>query len=256
MTGGAATFSLAGGQATMLFLVMMRCTGLVFTAPIYGHHSLPTLLKVGLAAALTVALATGASENAGSMPVLVAAPIELIIGLSLGFLLAMGFEAVQVAGRIISLQLGLSLGAVFSPTEQEAGTSLDPFFSILAGLVFLAMGLHLAVVRALANSFVVYPVGGGWPASFATTGAQTVALALELGVRVALPVALVLLLVELSVALLARAIPQINVFILGLPLKMLVGIAVLAMAMPSLIAGAESIFRFVFNAATRGAVAS
>ena len=83
------------------------------------------------------------------------------------------------------------------------------------------------------------------------TGAQTIALALELGVRVALPIALVLLLVELSVALLARAIPQINVFILGLPLKMLVGIAVLAMAMPSLVNGAASIYRFVFNAATR-----
>ncbi len=72
----------------------------------------------------------------------------------------------------------------------------------------------------------------------------------------ALPVALVLLLVELAVALLARAIPQINVFILGLPLKMLVGIVVLAMAMPSLISGAESIFRFVFDAATGGAVTS
>jgi len=60
--------------------------------------------------------------------------------------------------------------------------------------------------------------------------------------------------VELAVALLARAIPQINVFILGLPLKMLVGIAVLAMAMPSLVAGATSLFRFVFDAATGGVV--
>ena len=255
MTGGA-TFTLAGGQATMLFLVMMRCTGLVITAPIFGHHSIPTLLKVGLAACLTVALAAGASANAGSLPLLAAAPIELVIGLGLGFVLSMGFEAVEIAGRVISIQLGLSLGAVFSPTEQEASTSLDPFFAVLAGLVFLSLNLHLAVVRTLANSFLVYPVGGGWPASFPVTGSQTIALALELGVRVALPVALVLLLVELSVALLSRAIPQINVFILGMPLKMLVGIAVLAMAMPSLVAGASSIFRFVFNAASGGAVSN
>ena len=65
-----------------------------------------------------------------------------------------------------------------------------------------------------------------------------------------------LLLVELSVALLARAIPQINVFILGLPLKMLVGIAVLAVAMPTLVAGAASIYRFVFQAASGGAVST
>ena len=79
-------------------------------------------------------------------------------------------------------------------------------------------------------------------------------MALELGARVALPIALVLLLVELSVALLARAIPQINVFILGLPLKILAGIAVLSMAMPSLISGAASIYRFIFQAATGGAI--
>jgi len=250
------TFSLGGGQATLLFLVMLRCTGLVITAPIFGHHSIPAMVKFGLAATLTVALAAGAGVNAGYLPLLAAAPLELLIGLALGFILSMGFQAIEIAGRVISIQLGLSLGSVFSPTEQEAATALDPFFSVLAGLTFLAMGLHLAVVRALANSFVVWPIGGGWPADLSQTGAQTLALALELGVRVALPVALVLLLVELSVALLARAIPQINVFILGLPLKMLVGVAVLAMAMPSLIAGAQSIFRFVFNAATGGAVTS
>jgi flagellar biosynthesis protein FliR len=233
---------------------MLRCTGLVIAAPIYGHHSIPTLVKFGLAAALTVALTRTAGTTAGTLPLLMAAPIELLIGLGLGYILSLGFQAVEMAGRVVSIQLGLSLAAVFSPTEDQASTAIDPFFSVLAGLVFLAMGLHLAVVQVLANSFLVYPVGAGWPADLTVTGIQTIALALQLGVRVALPVALVLLLVELAVALLARAIPQINVFILGLPLKMLVGFAVLAMAMPSLVSGAESLFRFVFDAASGGAV--
>lgn len=250
------TVSLSGGQVSLLFLVMLRCTGLVFTAPIFGHHAIPTLVKFGLAATLTVALAGAAGTTAGTMPLLLAAPIELVIGLSLGFILSMCFQAVELAGHAIAIQLGLSLAAVFSPTEEESSTAIDPFFSVMAGLLFLAMNLHLAVVQALANSFVAYPIGGGWPADLAMTGAQTIALVLELGVRVALPISLVLLLVELSVALLARAIPQINVFIFGLPLKMLVGIAVLAVAMPTLITGAASIYRFVFDAATRGAVAT
>ena len=248
------TFALGGGQSALLFLVMMRCTGLVFAAPLFGHHAIPTLLKFGLAASLTIALAIPAGATAGSLPLVLAAPIELVIGLSLGFILSLCFEAFELAGRVISIQLGLSLGSVFSPTQEEASTAIDPFFSVLAGLLFLAMGLHLAIIRVLANSFVAYPVGAGWPADLATTGTHTIALALELGVRVAMPIALVLLLVELSVALLARAIPQINVFILGLPLKMLVGFAVLAVAMPALISGAESIFRFVFQAASGGAV--
>lgn len=250
------TFTVDGGQASLLFLVMLRCTGLVFTAPIFGHHSIPTLVKFGLAATLTVALARTAGTTAGTMPLLLAAPIELIIGISLGYILSMGFEAVELAGRVISIQLGLSLAAVFSPTQEEASTAIDPFFSVLAGLLFLALNLHLAVVQALAHSFAVYPIGGGWPSDLALTGAQTIALVLELGARVALPIALVLLLVELSVALLARAIPQINVFIFGLPLKMLVGIAVLAVAMPTMVAGATSIYRFIFDAATGGAVST
>ena len=248
------TVQLGGGQAALLFLVMMRCTGLVFAAPLFGHHALPTLLKFGLAAALTVALAAQAGTTAGALPMVMAAPVELVIGLSLGFILSLSFQAVELAGRVISIQLGLSLGSVFSPTQEEASTAIDPFFSVLAGLLFLAMSLHLAIVQVLANSFTAYPVGAGWPSDLALTGARTVALAMELGVRVALPVALVLLLVELSVGLLARAIPQINVFILGLPVKMLVGFAVLAAAMPALIAGAATIYRFVFGAASGGTV--
>jgi flagellar biosynthetic protein FliR len=248
------TLSMTGGQVTMLFLVMLRSTGMVFTAPIFGHHAIPTLVKIGLSAALAVALAVPAGSSAGTLPLVMAAPIELIIGTALGFMLSMGFQAVEVAGKVVSIQLGLSLGAVFSPTDQESATAIDPFFSVLAGLLFLALGLHLALVQALANSFSAYPIGAGWPADLPLTGARTIALSLELGVRVALPIALVLLMVELAVALLARAIPQINVFILGLPLKMLVGIAVLAMAMPSLVAGATSLFRFVFDAATGGVV--
>jgi flagellar biosynthesis protein FliR len=248
------TVTLAGGQVALLFLTMLRCTGLVIAAPIYGHHSIPALVKFGLAAALTVALTRTAGTTAGTLPLIMAAPIELLIGLGLGYILSLGFQAVEMAGRVVSIQLGLSLAAVFSPTEDQASTAIDPFFSVLAGLVFLAMGLHLAVVQVLANSFLVYPVGAGWPADLTVTGIQTIALSLQLGVRVALPVALVLLLVELAVALLARAIPQINVFILGLPLKMLVGFAVLAMAMPSLVSGAESLFRFVFDAASGGSV--
>jgi flagellar biosynthetic protein FliR len=248
------TLTMSGGQAALLFLVMIRCTGLVFTAPIFGHHSIPTLVKVGLSATLAIALVKTAGTTAGAMPLIMAAPVELVIGVSLGFILSMGFQAVELAGKVISIQLGLSLGSVFSPTQEEAATAIDPFFSVFAGLLFLALGLHLAVVQSLANSFVAYPVGGGFPSDLALTGARTIAMALELGVRVALPVALVLLLVELAVALLARAIPQINVFILGLPLKMLVGMAVLSMAMPTLVTGATSLFRFVFDAATGGVV--
>ncbi|HEX8941072.1 MAG TPA: flagellar biosynthetic protein FliR [Candidatus Limnocylindrales bacterium] len=243
------TTVLAGGQVAALFLVLLRCTGLVVAAPIFGHHAVPAVVKAGLAATLTVAMAGTATAAPGALPLPIAAPLELGIGLALGFMLSLGFQAVELTGRLVSLQMGLSLGAVFNPIQEEGGTAIDPFFAVLAGLLFLALGLHLAVVQVLAHSFQSFPIGGGWPADLLLAGARTTALALELGIRIALPMALVLLLTELAVAMVARAIPQINVFILGMPLKIVLGLAVLAAGMPVLLAGASEIFRFVVGAA-------
>jgi flagellar biosynthetic protein FliR len=252
LAAGGLELTLGGGQVASLFLVLMRTTGLIVAAPIFGHRTVPAPVKAGLAAVLALVLARGAAVAPGALPVLIAAPIELLIGLCLGLIISLGFHAVELGGRLVSLQIGLSLGAVFSPTSGEGSTALDPFFSVFAGLLFLALDLHLAVVRALASSFTTLPIGGGWPTDLWVLGAQLTALALELGTRIAMPIAITLLLAELAVALLARAIPSINVFFLGLPLKIMVGLAVTAVALPNLAAGATAIYRFLFDGVTTG----
>lgn len=251
MTGG---LSLAGGQVTFLFLVLLRTTGLVVTAPLLGHRAVPASVKAGLAAVLTVTLATGASSVDAAQPAVLAAPIELLIGACLGFTLSLGFHAIELVGRVLALQMGLSLGAVFSPTSREESTPLDPLFGVFAGLLFLALDLHTGLVRVLAASFETLPLGGAWPADLWLLATRMASLTIELGVRVGLPLVLVLLLVELAVALLARAIPQINVFILGLPVKLMAGITVSALALPSLAAGAAMVFRFLVDGVTSGVV--
>lgn len=243
-----------GGQLGMVFLVLMRCTGLIVSAPILGHRATPAMVKAGLSAVLAFALAGHASVAPAALPILLAAPIELLIGLALGTIASLGFHAIELAGRILSLQMGLSLGAVLNPTSHENGTALDPFFSLLAGILFLALNLHVALVGVLAHSFQVLPVGGGWPASLFQLVANLTALALELGTRLIMPLALVLLLAELAIALLARAIPQINVFFLGLPLKILAGVALLIAGLPNLVTGATAIFRTLLASASAGAV--
>jgi flagellar biosynthetic protein FliR len=243
-----------GGQLGAVFLVLMRCSGLIVSAPILGHRATPMMVKAGLAAVLAFALAGHARVAPGALPILLAAPIELLIGLALGTIASLGFHAIELGGRLLSLQMGLSLGAVFNPAGHEEGTALDPFFSLLAGILFLALDLHVALVGVLAHSFTVLPIGGGWPASLFQLVGDLTALALELGTRLVMPLALVLLLAELAIALLARAIPQINVFFLGLPLKILAGVALLIAATPNLIAGAGGIFRTLLAGASAGAV--
>ena len=247
--------TLEAGQTASLFLVLLRCTGFIVTAPILGHRTVPRPVKAGLIAILAFALAKGAQAAPGAMPVLVAAPIELLIGLALGFTMALGFAAVESAARLLSLQMGLSLGAVFDPVGGEASTPLGPLFAVMSGLLFLSLNLHLAVVRLLADSFAALPIGGSWPAGLFGAAGRLVALGLELSVRVAMPLALILLLTELSVALVSRAIPQINVFFLGLPLKILVGIVLIALAMPTILSGMAGVFRYMIDGTKDAAAA-
>jgi flagellar biosynthetic protein FliR len=249
------SMTLEGGQTASLFLVFLRCTGFVVTAPIFGHRAVPRPVKAGLIAMLALVLAGGAAAAPGAVPVMIAAPIELLIGITMGFGLGLGFSAVETAARLLSLQMGLSLGAVFDPVSGEASTPFDPLFAVMAGILFLALNLHLAIINVLAESFAALPIGGAWPTDLFGAVSRLIALALEFAARVAMPLALVLLLVELAVALISRAIPQVNVFFLGLPLKILVGIALVAVSLPTILAGMAGLFRFLIDGVSAALVA-
>jgi flagellar biosynthetic protein FliR len=239
--------TLDAGHVAGLFLVLMRCTGFIVTAPILGHRAVPKPVKAGLIAILAVTLASGATVAEGATPVLLAAPIELLIGVAMGATMAMAFAAVETASRLLSIQMGLSLGAVFDPVGGEASTPFDPLFAIMAGLLFLALNLQLATIEVLAASFTSLPIGGAWPAGLFGAVSMLIAVGLELVVRVAMPLALILLLVELAVALISRAIPQVNVFFLGLPLKILIGVALVLISLPVILNGMGNIFRFMIE---------
>jgi len=251
VSGGGATFvaNLSGGEVATFFLVLLRCTGFVVAAPLLGHRAVPGQVKAGLAAVLAVGVARGASIAPSPVAFWLAAPFELVVGLGLGFIVGLGFHAVESVGRLVALQLGLSLAPVFDPVRGDTGSAIDPFFAILAALLFYALDLHLAMLGALGASVERLPLGGGWPGGLGQYAAGLAAVALELGGRVALPLALVLLLAEVAVALVARAIPQVNVFFLGLPVKLLAGLAILAAALPQLASSAAAVGRYFVSAA-------
>lgn len=246
---GSVAVGLSGGEVAAFLLVLLRCTGFVVAAPLLGHRAIPGQVKAGLAAVLAVGVARTAAVAPSPVPLWLAAPLELIVGLGLGFIVGLGFHAVDSVGRLVALQLGFSLAPVLDPVRGDTGSAIDPLFAILAGLLFYALDLHLAMLVALANSVVQLPLGGGWPGGLGQYAAGLAAVALELGGRIALPVALVLLLAEVAVALVARAIPQVNVFFLGLPVKLLAGLAILAAALPQLASSAAAVGRFFISAA-------
>jgi flagellar biosynthetic protein FliR len=252
MTG--ATFSLDGSQVAALFLVFLRTTGFVVAAPLFGNRAIPASVKAGLAAFLAIATVSHAIPATNALPFAVSCVVEPIIGLALGFLLGLGMRATEMIARLLSLQAGLSLSAVYGPTFDEGGTALDPLFAVLSGLLFIAMGLHVALVGELVRSYQTLPLGGPIGPDFASFGYNLIAYVLDLGIQLALPLALALLLVELGVALLSRAIPTINVFVMGLPMTLFAALILILVALPAIISATSHIYQVVFRAVTTGSL--
>ena len=246
--------ALSGPETASMFLVLMRCSAFVAAAPILGNRHIPRPVRGGFAAILTVGMVGFAIPAATPLPFILAVPLELLIGLTFGFSISVAFAAFEMIGRLISLQTGLSLGSVFNPMTNEPATPFDPLFTLLASLIFLALNLHIALIGLLARSFALFPVGGVPSGTLIEIGLSSCYLALRLGIEIALPLALLLLVTDLVVALLARVIPQINVFMLGLPLKLLVGLVLITAALPTLITNAASLFATFFRNASGGAL--
>ncbi|HEX9959745.1 MAG TPA: flagellar biosynthetic protein FliR, partial [Pyrinomonadaceae bacterium] len=178
---------------------------------------------------------------------------EVFVGFTLGFVASLVFEAVAVAGRIADFQRGSTMSELFSPQLQERVSELGQFQLQLAIVVFLTTGAHRFFISALVRSFEFIPatrfpqIEAGWTpaAEFMTVMTGSV---LSIGVQLAVPVVVTLLLTDLFFGLINRVAPQINVFFLSMPVKMWVGIFVVLVALPYLVARFVDYFDMSYEA--------
>jgi flagellar biosynthesis protein FliR len=178
---------------------------------------------------------------------------EVFVGFTLGFVASLVFEAVQVAGRLADLQRGSSMGELFAPQLQEKVSELGQFKLQLAIVIFLTTGAHRFFISALVRSFLFIPVlkfphiENGWTpaAQFLTLMTGSV---LSIGVQLAVPIIITLLLTDLFFGFINRVAPQVNVFFLSMPVKMWIGIFVLAVMMPYLIERFRDYFDLSYQA--------
>lgn len=222
----------------MVFL-MTRIGAALVAAPFFGAASVPMTVRVAVTAALAIFVASWFPATAPpallSADGLLAVAGEVLVGLTLGFVLQIAFAAPAVAAELISGGMGMSMAISSDPSGGGSTTAFGQYFTIVLTLIFLAMGAHLHWIGLLVESYRVFPPGDTWLgaarfemiASFAGT-------MLETAVRIALPVTLVLLLVQVLTGVLSRSAPALNLFALGLPAGVLAGIAALIIAAPIL----------------------
>ena len=153
---------------------------------------------------------------------------QLLIGFAMGFAMRLVFSAVDLAGNLISLQMGIGFASSYDPQTAGQTAVVSEFLGLLALLVFMAINGHLMVIATLTHSFSVIPIGG--PRLAATTWsslANSAAIVFSAGLFLVLPIIVALMISNLALAILSRAAPQLNLMVIGFPLTIALGFAAL-----------------------------
>ncbi|MDP3650123.1 MAG: flagellar biosynthetic protein FliR [Rhodoferax sp.] len=217
----------------------LRVLAVFTTAPVFSSRAFPMRAKIALA--FFVALGTQASLP--SMPVIgfndpqvLGVVIQQVgIGLAIGFVVRLVFAAVELAGEVVGFQMGLNFAAFFDPTLNAQSSAVARFFGQMTALLFVVMNGHLMVLAAVNRSFHSFPVDQNFLEALGQMklyrlGTDLFASALW----IALPMVGMLMFANLALGIISRVAPQMNIFAVGFPITLVVGLVGIAVTLPML----------------------
>jgi flagellar biosynthetic protein FliR len=218
---------------------LTRILGLIAASPLFGNTSVPMSIKISLGVLLAAIMAPAIPALPAADPMSMAGLLillqELLIGLAMGFAMRIVFAAVEMAGEVSSLTMGLGFATFFDPMSSGRSSAVSQFLALIATMAFLATNAHLLLLSALAESFVTMPVSAtpmaaGAPLELARWGARI----FSAGLQLSLPIVAALLITNVALGILTRAAPQLNIFGIGFPVTLGVGLLVLSLSLPYL----------------------
>jgi flagellar biosynthetic protein FliR len=224
------------------FWPFLRALALFSALPVLGTRTVPLRVRIALAAFIALAAQPmiPVPEAIRTLPLDTAPAFALVaqqvlIGLALGFAVRIVFAAVEYAGEVAGLQMGLNFAGFFDPVSASQGTATSRFVGTVVALLFIVMGGHLLVIAALVQSFTAFPLAPE-PFAFvrATLPHQWGGEIFKLGLWIALPLIGMLLFVNLVLGMISRVAPQMNIFAIGFPLTLAVGLAGLFLTLPAM----------------------
>jgi flagellar biosynthetic protein FliR len=218
---------------------LTRVAALISIAPVLGSRTLPRRIRAMLALVLTWSMvpllpptpAIDASSPAGVLVVIQ----QVLIGLSMGFVLRLVFGALELGGQMVATQMGLSFANLVDPLNGSQSPLISQFYTLLGTLIFLALNGHLLLIQMLADSFKTLPIAASgldrdalWLLALWAT--HTFAGA----VLISLPAVASLLMVNIAFGVMTRAAPQLNIFAVGLPITLVFGLLIVLYNLPTL----------------------
>ncbi|MDR2688459.1 MAG: flagellar biosynthetic protein FliR [Azoarcus sp.] len=234
-----------------LMFPLVRILGLLAAAPVFANRALPVRVRMAFGVALALLIVPMLPPMPpippGSGVALVVMGEQMFIGIAIGLATRLIFAAIDLAGSVIGMQMGLSFALFFDPNSGGQSAVLADFLSMVATLLFLAIDGHLVMLDLLVRSFEWLPVGAslhaeGW-SHLARTGTAIFSVAL----MISLPLLAVLLVTNTAMGVLTRAAPQLNLFAIGFPITMSMGFFSIALIMTNFGPVVTNIFEHFFE---------
>ncbi|MBY9064236.1 flagellar biosynthetic protein FliR [Sphingomonas yunnanensis] len=226
-------------QLWAMIFVMIRVGAAFIAAPVFSNVSVPLTVRVALSGAIAV-LVLGTTpvqtpQSVFALATFVAVAAEALVGLAIGFVLQVAFAAPLVAGEIIGGSMGIGFANMIDPNSGRSSPAIGQFLSIMMTLLFLSLDGHLVLVDLVVRSYRALPPGASW---LAAGQLRDIALfggyAFLAGLLLALPVGFLLLCLNLVMGMVSRSAPSLNLFAVGLPVSLAVGVLSLAIALPAM----------------------
>lgn len=234
------TYAQLNAWLTAFLWPFTRIAALIAVSPVFGHTALPARVKIGLAAFVTLVVAPALPAmpqatvfSSAGVWIMV---MQFLIGAALGVAMQLVFAAVEMAGTLVGLQMGLGFATFFDPSSNASAQVISSFLNMIAVLAFLAFNGHLQMIAALIASFQSVPIAA---AMYGPPGMRTLVewggAIFTAGLLLSLPVVIALLVANLSLGILNRAAPQIGVFQIGFSVTLMVGMLLLMLMLPNMI---------------------
>lgn len=232
-------------------LLFLRVSGLIFSSPIFGRQNIPARVKIGFCIAVAGAMASTAPAYAvpidGIFSFMLLCLTELIFGVVLGFVTSLFFAVTYTAGNVIDMQMGFGMVNVYDPQAGSQVPMTGSLYNIILLMVFFAVGGHLRLVETLYITIERIPIGAvTLSRELGVAALEAFTRTMTLAIHVAMPFIASGLLIETALGIIIRSVPQMNMFVVGMPLKVFVGFFILIIVMPVYMQFAPQIFDEMF----------
>jgi len=238
-------------EIIFFLLILARISSIIMTAPVFGSPSVPVRVKVGLSVILTFVFLPLAARNNeivswDFITVSLAIGREVLLGVMVGFIANLIFAAINLAGQMIGMQMGFAIVNIMDPLNQAQISIISQFLGFLALIFFVTLNFHYIFLEAIADSFNLVGLGKGVISGMVIQDFMKLAGEMFLiGLKIGAPLFAILIFTYVGLGILARTVPQMNVFIVGFPLTIGLGMIVLGLALPFIFEVVQTSFKGV-----------